>query len=69
MQIATQRGDVEVSMPKDIWEGVYAGRHLQVLVCPGLLGYPYVVTPLDRGPYLDLKRLLGLRQMQAGLAC
>jgi hypothetical protein len=40
-----------------------------VLVCPGLLGYAYVVTSLDRGPYLDLPRLAGLRRDAPGLAC
>lgn len=69
VQIATRRGDVDVSMPKDVWDGVAVGRHLQALVCPGLLGYPYVATPLDRAPYLDLKRLFGLRQPQTAQAC
>lgn len=69
VQAATRAGRVETSLPKDVWEGVELGQRFDVLVCPGLLGYAYVVTSLDRGPVLDLPRLAGLRRDAPGLAC
>lgn len=68
-QLATPRGPVETSMPEDVWAGVVTGQRFEVLVCRGVLGYPYVVTPLDRGPYLDVLRILGLRAHAPGQRC
>lgn len=67
--LATARGSFTVSTPKDVWEEVRIGQNFAALICRGLLGYPYVVTPLDRSPYLDLPGLLGLRAKNAGLSC
>jgi len=66
VRIATSRATVETDMPRDVWLEVAEGRRLEVLICRGALGYPYVVTPLDRGPYLDIPSLLGLRADDGG---
>ena len=68
-QVATRRGPVEAGMPRDVWSEVAVGQQVEVLLCRGVLGYPYVVTPLEREPYLDVKRLLGLRGSETGLRC
>lgn len=69
VQITTPRGAAEPAVPKDVWIDVVIGKSVDVLVCPGVLGCPYPATPLDRGPYLDVLRLPGLRPASSLLHC
>jgi hypothetical protein len=69
LDIDSPRGTFATMTPKDIWEDVATGQQLRLTVCAGALGYPYVVTPLDMGPFIDIKRLLGLRDPSVEAEC
>lgn len=67
--ISSARGMVESSLPRDVWLGLHQGQRVTLLVCHGLLGFPYVVTPLSRDPVIDLRRLPGFRHDGRELRC
>lgn len=57
--IRTADGTFEQALPGDLWDSAQPGMHFEVLVCAGLLGYNYYVTPMITAPVIDIPRLLG----------